>query len=215
MDCKHSVVRLVALLAGIAHGVAHAADPLGFYIGGGAGVSQVRGNLDFGGSLMRPISFEHNTTGWKVLAGIRPLSAIGAEAEYIDFGSVNDTTNIAATTSLGGVNETATTHPRAAAIFGVAYLPIPLPYLDVFAKAGVAELKSSVHANATVSCPLGIECLVINVLPYANRGTSTRPAYGAGMQVKFAGFAARVEYERISASSEYPDLLSFGLAWRF
>ena len=119
MDCKHSVVRLVALLAGIAHGVAHAADPLGFYIGGAAGVSQVRGDLDFG--------------------------------------SVNDTTNIAATTSLGGVNETATTHPRAAAIFGVAYLPIPLPYLDVFAKAGVAELKSSVHANATVSCPLGIE----------------------------------------------------------
>jgi hypothetical protein len=94
-------------------------------------------------------------------------------------------------------------------------LPIPLPYLDVFAKAGVAQLKSDVSATGQAMCPLNLPCLPVIVPPYAASGKSTHPAYGAGTQLKFTSFAVRAEYERISAGSGDVDLLSLGVTFGF
>jgi opacity protein-like surface antigen len=207
---------VVGILLLAACGSACAADPLGFYMGAGVGQSHVRSDLNlsaFGPLPSRGFSTEGTKTGWKAILGIRPLSIIGAEAEYIDFGSASGSASIPATVSTGGLNATVSSHPKAAALFAMGYLPIPLPYLDVFAKAGAARLRSSLNANAQVTCPISLPCIQIFVPPYSASASSTRFAYGAGLQVKVAGLAVRAEYERISAGGGDADLLSLALTW--
>jgi len=199
------------------------ADPLGFYIGAGVGHSQVRNDLNFGDfgvpALSGPFSVNDSTTGWKLMAGIRPLSFLGAEVAYVDFGSVSRAASIPATPTQIGINATATSHPKAAELFAVGYLPIPLPYLDVFAKAGVAQLKSDVRATPQVICQLndpacyGATPFPIIVNPYSASGSSAHLAYGAGAQLKFKGFTMRAEYERISVGSGDVNLLSLGVTF--
>ena len=191
-----------------------AADPVGFYIGAGGGHSQVRNDFEFGG-IGVPVSINGSPTGWKVMAGIRPLSILGAEVAYIDFGSISGAMSLPATTTQGGFNATATSHPKAAVLFAVGFLPIPLPYLDIFAKAGVAQLKSDVSATGQATCPLNLPCFPVFVPPYSASGNSTHPAYGAGAQLKFTNLAVRAEYERISAGSGDVDLLSLGVTLGF
>jgi opacity protein-like surface antigen len=196
-----------------------AADPLGFYIGAGVGHSQDHTDLnvgDFGiAGLSGPYSIHGSATGWKLMVGIRPLSILGAEVEYIDFGSIKGAASIPATPTQSGLNVTATSHPKAAALLAVGYLPIPLPYLDVFGKAGVAQLNFDVRATGQQMCPVGLPCLVAIVPPYSASGNHTRPAYGAGAQLKFKRLAVRAEYERISGGGGYADLLSFGVTFAF
>jgi opacity protein-like surface antigen len=210
----YSVVGILMLAA---CGSACAVDPLGFYMGAGVGQSHVRSDLNlsaFGPLPSRGFSTEGTKTGWKAILGIRPLSIIGAEAEFIDFGSVSGSASIPPTVSTGGLNATVSSHPKAAAVFAMGYLPIPLPALDVFAKAGAARLKSSVNATGQATCPVSVPtCFPIFVPPYSASGSSTRFAYGAGLQVKVAGLAVRAEYERISAGGGDPDLLSLALTW--
>jgi len=208
---KPAMAMLAALLA---WAPALPADPLGFYLGAGVGRSQVRTDVQFAAPTFGPLGFSEKETGWKVIVGIRPLSVIGAEAEYIDFGSASGTTGIAPTATRAGITATATSRPKAPALFAVGYLPIPVPHLDVFAKAGAAALKSSVHASGQGLCPTSMPCLLpIFIPPYSASGTSTRFTYGAGVQVKLASLAVRAEYERIHSSSGDPDLLSLALTW--
>src|SRR5205814_129284 len=83
-------------------------DPLGFYLGAGVGRSQVRTDVQFAAPTFGPLGFSEKATGWKLIVGIRPLSVIGAEAEYIDFGSASGATGIAPTATQGGINAAAT-----------------------------------------------------------------------------------------------------------
>jgi opacity protein-like surface antigen len=149
------------------------------------------------------------------MIGIRPLSTVGAEAEYIDFGNSG-----AVTIPSGAFEGAATTHPKAAALLAVGYLPIPLPHLDIFGKVGAAELKTDISAAGNLfgsncgfrSAPV---CDPVSPLQYSAHGSSARLAYGAGVQVKLDHLALRAEYERISAPGSDPDLLSLGLLWEF
>src|SRR5271155_5870897 len=63
-----------------------AANPLGAYIGAGVGVSNVGNdnyyNYGYNGGY-------GNEVAWKGMIGIRPIAFVGAELEYIDFGSSN------------------------------------------------------------------------------------------------------------------------------
>ena len=204
----------LALVMTIGWAPALAADPLGFYIGAGVGHSQVRNDFDFS-DVGIPVSINGSATGWKLMAGVRPLSILGAEVAYIDFGSINRAVSIPATPTQGGLNATATSHPKAAALLAVGYLPIPLPYLDLFAKVGVAQLKSDVSATGQATCPLNLPCLPVVVPPYSASGKSTHLTYGAGAQLKFTSLAVRGEYERISASSGDVDLLSLSVTFGF
>jgi opacity protein-like surface antigen len=179
----------VGLLLFAACDSACAVDPLGFYMGAGVGRSHVRSDLNFS-AFGPPFPGGFSTVGTKGSASIPP------------------------TVSTGGLNATVSSHPKAAAVFAMGYLPIPLPALDVFAKAGAARLKSSVNATGQATCPISVPtCFPIFVPPYSASGSSTRFAYGAGLQVKVAGLAVRAEYERISAGGGDPDLLSLALTW--
>src|SRR3981081_1913014 len=124
---------------------AAAADPLGFYVGGAAGQATLRvdhavlrGNAVDVAVASNPFSFSKHATGWKLQVGLRPISFIGAEIEYVDFGSSS------ASYSGGSVHSylsyQANTRAKATTAFGVLYAPIPLPWFDVYGKAGLARL---------------------------------------------------------------------------
>jgi hypothetical protein len=151
--------------------------------------------------------------------GFRPLPFLGAEAEYIDFGSSGTTSVVVYPTprTLAMVG-TGTTHPTATTLFAVGYLPVPLPYLDIFLKAGLTELRSDINFLGAVGCvprpPGGGICDPYGSAQASDKGNTTRPAYGAGLQMKLGGFAVRAAYERISVNTGDPALLSLGLTWR-
>jgi len=165
------------------------ADPLGAYLGASVGESTVKAD---------PLDFSEHDLGWKALVGIRPLALLGVEIAYTDFGHPNYSQGVPL-----GLN--ASVRASATEALGLVYLPLPVPFLDVYGKGGVARLNY--HANSSSGC---LACA-----PYNPDYTSTRLAYGGGVQLKFSKLAARVEYERISASEGDPSLLSVGLTWTF
>ena len=162
-------------------------DPLGFYVGGAVGLAEDRSD-DFS------LSFDKGMAGWKVLAGIRPISVLGAEVEYVDFGNPH-------TTFYGGTVN-ANVKASAEGLYALAYLPIPVPTLDFYAKAGVARLQTSTNAEFPAN-------------NFASSSNNEHGAYGAGARVKFGPVSVGLEYERVAATDGNQDLYSLGLLWGF
>jgi len=202
-NARLAVIATIAAGLTLATQVARAADdPAGFYLGGSIGEANVRLNQSVSDATT---SFDEHHNGWKALIGFRPISVVGAELEYIDFGKPTTTTTSGAGTTVTEAQS------KAAALFGMVYLPLPVPFLDVFGKAGYARLQTTGDI-VDVQCVTGAPgCGTL----FALNRTDTRLAYGAGVQVKFANVAVRAEYERIDASTGDPDMLSLGLTWGF
>ncbi len=190
-----AIASIVALVAA----PAATADPLGLYVGGGIGQSRVA--IDNAGSFALA-GFDEHRGAWKVLAGLRPVSFVGAEVEYIDFGHPSRTVTQA------GVQWQVDAQARAVAMFGVAYLP--LGPLAVFAKAGPARLDTSASGQIT-NCPPGFLC----VPPFHYSASATHVGYGAGVRLGVRSLAARAEVERISTGNGSLDLMSVGVTWSF
>lgn len=206
MSQRFASVRVVAAVAVLSPVPAFAADLLGFYAGAAVGHADVRANqgaFAVGTQPGTPLGFNEHATGWKVLVGIRPISLIGAELGYADFGhpSAHPLNSLPFDT-------TADAHPRATTLSGLLYAPIPAPLLDLYGRVGVSRLRSDVHAIA--GC-----CSLVPIPPFALSETTTEFAYGAGAQLKFSALAVRLEYERVNASGGDQDLLSIGLNWTF
>ena len=104
-------------------GAATAADN-GIYIGGSIGQANVEVEDDIA-------DFDGDDTGFKVIAGIRPLDFLGFELNYVDLGAPEE----------GGVEVDATGIDA----FAVGFLPLPL--VDLFAKVGVVSWDSSVSVE--------------------------------------------------------------------
>jgi Outer membrane protein beta-barrel domain len=194
--------------------IAAAEDPFGFYVGGAVGEATLRsGNVPYLQALLgtTPAAFYAHNTGWKAVIGVRPISFVGAELEYIDFGRVPG--SIPGTFLIGNVQ--GDLHSNATALFGVAYLPLPVVLLDVYAKAGIARYQTSdTFSSGPLSCREPLLC-IIGPVSYRIDRTDARFAYGVGTRVKLSAFAIRAEYERIAANGADPDLVSLGLTWSF
>lgn len=193
--------RQAAMLAGVlvaasAGGIARAVDPFGFYVGGGIGGSGVRleqrlsSNPSAASALL---DFSEHPTGWTVLAGVRPVSVLGAEIAYTDFGHPS------ASYSLAGQAVAADVHATSTSLSGLFYLPIPLPVLDIYARVGLSHLNetASVTGNGFV--------------PFSASGSQSRLGYGAGVQLRLAGVGIRADYQRVSARAGDPDMFSLGV----
>jgi hypothetical protein len=211
---------LAATVVGMAAGVCAASAPacadnlLGFYLGAGVGGSTVRSdNTSVGGFGYGYDGYYQDPThhfAWKAIAGVRPISIVGAELEYIDFGHPGGD---------GGYygyydNYGPDSHPRAVAAFGVGHLPLPIPFLDIYGKAGAARLHTNVNGFD------GSGCGPYQTYPQCGSITSqgrwdTRFAYGAGVQTRLWGLSVRAEYERIDSPYGDPDLVSVGATWTF
>ena len=154
----------LALAAGAAR-----ADNGFFYVG--AGVSKDKlSNIAPSGGLS-----DLDNTSWKVLAGLRVLSVFGFEADYLNLGSQ--------TSSF--VNVSSHSEAKAFTGYAVGYLLIPVPFLDVYGKAGLARWKLSGSAGTPGS-----------IFAFSDSGTEF--AWGAGAQANFGNIGARLEYERFS-----------------
>jgi opacity protein-like surface antigen len=171
-------------------------DLLGLYVGGAVGQSQVEANVPTVGD------FKENHSAFKVIAGIRPISLIGAELSYIDFGHPSGNIN--------GVPSDVS--EKGADAFAVLYLPVPV--VDVFVKAGLARLQSTTNSGLRI----GIACTITDICgPVLFRldRTNTSFAAGAGAQFKLGTWAVRAEYERFNAAGGNPTLVSLGVTWTF
>jgi hypothetical protein len=195
---------------GLASG-ARADNPLGAYVGVGVGQSNVgnNDNYDYGyyGGY-----HDHNAT-WKVIAGVRPLSIVGAEVEYIDFGKGNGDSGYYAGNDY---YSNASSHPKATVLYGLGYLPLPLPFIDVYGKLGVARLQTTIDTNVYPgSCTTPASDGTCPPLSYRTDQTDTKFAYGAGLQGKWQDFAFRAEYERISSQFGDPAAFTISATWTF
>jgi opacity protein-like surface antigen len=165
----------------VAAGTAQAGVPgVDVYLGAGVGQS----NADVSASDLGISSFDKKDLGWKLFLGGRFVSTVGAELDYIDFGKPN-----------GGGAEV---KYKALAGFGMFYLPLPLPVIDVYAKAGLARVSSD-----------------LTVTTSSFNTKDTKFAYGAGVQLKFGSLAIRGEYERFKVDGTKPSMLTVALSKSF
>ena len=175
--------------------------PLGLYLGGALGRANVRVDSRTTGNLF---DLDADDLGWKAMLGVRPIPALGAEFEYIDFGHPSRTLDAVRTDS----------RARGAGLFAVGYLPVPV--VDVFGKVGVARLQTIAKGASETVQPSGEVCNNSSVsCLFDSDHTDTRFAYGGGVQFKISRLGIRAEYERISARGGDPSLLSVGAIWTF
>ncbi|HTV96906.1 MAG TPA: hypothetical protein VME42_12920 [Steroidobacteraceae bacterium] len=208
--------RVSAVCAFIAAGAlgascgALADNPLGAYVGAGVGTSNVgnNDNYDFGYYG----GYHDHDAAWKAMIGIRPLPFAGAELEYIDFGSGNGNTGFYANNYVYD----SSSHPKATVLYGVGYLPLPLPFFDVYGKAGVARLQSDINTYAYPGgyCPPPYSACAA---PFSYRldQTDTKFAWGAGVQARWQDLGFRAEYERIDSQYGDPSAFLVGITWTF
>jgi opacity protein-like surface antigen len=177
-------------------GPALAADPIGWYVGGAMGQAQVTEEVR-GTPVSAPFRFQETHSAFKLMVGARPISLLGAEVSYMDFGNP------------GGFfsGYPANASMKGGSAFGMLYLPVPI--IDVYLKAGIASIHSTVSGSVLVPCPT---CIPIT---FQQSQTNTGFAGGAGLQLKFGSWAARAEYERFNAAGDNPYMLSLGLTWSF
>jgi hypothetical protein len=128
----------------------------------------------------------------RMMAGPRPLSLLGAEFAHIDLGHpISRPSGSANPTSMKGT-----------AAFGVLHLPLPSSVIDVYAKAGLARLTSTLPLTS------GLQPLVPNRI-------DTSFAGGAGAQFKLGSWALRAEYKQFIAAGGRPGVVSLGFRWNF
>lgn len=188
---RPAAVLLATLALGAAGTSPARADDSLLYVGGAVGQSNVK---------VGQIDFNETQIGWKALIGTRPISLLGAELAYIDFGSP--------TRSINGINNEASA--KGASATGLIYLPLPLPLVDVYGKAGLARLQASANAYAANCGTQGVGCSL-----FAFNRKNTQPTYGVGAQAHWGAFAARVEFEHFQTAGGSPSLLSVGITYGF
>jgi len=129
-----------------------------------------------------------DSTNWKVYAGFRPISMLAVEADYIDLGSQ--------TIDSSPSPDYNSTHLqyKAFAGYAVGFAPIPVPYLDVFGKIGVARWTLS--GGNTAVCGLCANTPGRSFFSLSDNGTQF--AWGVGGQVHVGNFGGRLEYENFN-----------------
>lgn len=190
---RPSVV-VAIILVSMPFQLAHADNLLGLYFGGAAGQSQVEATAPY------DANFDEKHSAFKFILGIRPISLVGVEVAYDNFGHPRRTNGFFATDVT----------MKGESAFGVLYLPVPI--VEAFLKAGLAGTVSTATTN--IVCPLGYLCPAL-ASPERESRTNAGVAGGAGVQVKIGSLAVRGEYERFNAAGGNPSLLSVGIIWKF
>jgi hypothetical protein len=159
-------MRKLVLLMGLSLAATVArADNGFFYLGAGVVRNSVSDITALGGLP------DIKNTSWKAYIGVRPLDWLAAEGDYIDLGS----------------GDSASSHAdgNAVAVYAVGFLPIPLPIVDIFGKAGFAHWKLNGNVNSLVS-------------PGSLSTNGSEFAWGIGAQAHISIVGARLEYENFN-----------------
>lgn len=164
-----SLLLVTALTLGAS--VAHA-DNGSFYFGAGATSYKLNDILVQGTAFP-----DLNKSSWKVFAGFRPISAFAVEADYLDLGSATaegECTECCMKVCRGFLQSDA----QVFAAYALGFLPIPVPFLDIYGKAGFARSKLGTNDSGFTT---------------SNRDTEF--AWGVGVQAHTSMLGARLEYE--------------------
>jgi opacity protein-like surface antigen len=163
-----------------------------FYFGAGVTSNHVSPTEQQGFATFLPNNI--NSTSWQAFVGIRPISLLAVEADYIALGSQASAIQTPMSCVSGNICAvTRESDAKALAGYAVGFLPIPLPYLDVYGKAGLARYK----LNDTITYDLAA----------APTYTSSQPdnvtvfTWGAGVQAHFGMIGGRLEYTGFSKAS--------------
>jgi opacity protein-like surface antigen len=156
----------------------------GFFLGAGIGQSNVALDED-----TEVPAFDEDDTGFKVIAGVRPLDWLGAELNYIDLGKpAGDVEGVRVETEAAGV-----------AAYGLLFLPLPL--VDIYGKLGVVRWDAEAR---------------IPDLGFSADDSGTDFAWGAGVQVRVLSLGVRLEYERFEISDlDETSFLSLSVTYTF
>lgn len=211
-------ISMLALLTIAMMPPARAANSLlSIYIGGAYGHANLAArdtglmSVDLPGSQLG--SFDVGHSAYQIIAGIRGLDLLGAEFDYFDLGTASTSPPWAS----GGFFDTlssAQISQKGEAAFALLYLPVPV--IDVYLKAGVTRLTTSLHASAAAAfCPPYLLCPISRSGHGSANTTETGLAAGAGVQWEIGAWALRADYERFTALGEHPSLISVGATWSF
>src|SRR5579883_630090 len=133
-------------------------------------------------------SFDVGHSAFQLAAGVRALEFLGAEVDYFDLGSGD------ASPSWSGVGSITNAHvsQKGEAAFAMLYLPVP--FIDLYLKAGAARLTTNLYAQASSpTCPAGYACPAITCpvggcptfsANGSRRAVETTFAGGVGVQLK-------------------------------
>jgi hypothetical protein len=168
-----------AMLALLGFGSAAMAADNGVYLG--ASIGQADAEVREG-----PVRFDGDDTGFKIIGGLRPLDWLGIEANYVNFGKIE--------------NRGYKLDADAFAAYAVGFLDVGP--IDLFAKGGVVNYDASVSRR-------GVRGRLLS-----DDGTDL--AYGVGVQFRLLSLSLRAEYEVFKADRlDDMNLLSVGFTYTF
>jgi Outer membrane protein beta-barrel domain len=186
-------MRRLILLAALALGATAVQAENGvFYLGAGV----TNGSLT---DTSNGVATDLKNTSWKAFAGVRPFKWVAVEADYIDLGSGSN--------SPFSNTQIITTHADASAwaAYVVGFLPVSLPVVDFYAKAGFARWK--LNSNYTQYDPN----FPNSVYTASSSSTGSDFAWGIGVQARFSIVGVRLEYEGLDVHSNYTQVASLSL----
>jgi hypothetical protein len=196
---RPAVMLLTAAFLNMLASPTHASEPTPLYAGAAVGQSRLDGSVDF---------------AWAALIGTRPLTALGAELQYVDLGH---TSSIISVQTPYPATLSRDAQARGVAVFAVAYLPLPISNFDIDLKAGLSRLESTESRAYT---PIPIDTCVLPLPPNPACGshihqTNMNFAWGAGIRVHISHVVLRADFERFLVAGDHPSLLSLGVALAF
>jgi len=168
-------MRRLILLTVLALGatVARAESGL-FYLGAGVTSNKLH-DIVVQGSTFPDI----DSTSWKAFIGFRPIRLFAVEAGYLDLGSSPTVEGDCTFCCMVACRGTYRSDSEAFVAYALGFLPIPVPFLDIYGKAGLARWKLNGSQFASVV--------------FSDSGTDF--AWGVGLQAHISMFGARLEYE--------------------
>jgi opacity protein-like surface antigen len=186
---------LAATALGAASRSATAADN-GFYLGGGIAQSDYR--------LANPTAvsgLDDEDTGWKLIAGFRPLDSFAVEVNYADHGAAAIPGSLICPPGIGlACPARFELSAKTLSAFAVGFAT--LPFVDLFGKVGAASWKVEARANSTT---LG---------GFSTDEDDVDFAWGAGVQARFGSLAGRLEYERFRVVNDDDlDAITLSVTW--
>lgn len=165
----------------------------GIYIGGSA----LEASADYDAQLAPFNAPSEDSSGFKLIGGIRPLDRLGVEANYVSLGEADFALPVVCPAVVGfPCPDQISLETRAVSVSAVGYFTVP--FADIFGRVGVARWATDLTAEGFES---------------TERGTD--PTFGAGAQLRLGGFAVRLEYERFKLADDAADAVSVGFTYTF
>ena len=170
----------------------------------GASFADVSADYGWRNSLLAAPADE-DSSGFKLIGGVRPFDHFAIEADYADFGTTKAELSIVCIAMVGyPCPNRASIDTRAVSVSMLGFVTLPL--IDIYGRVGVARWEADGDVRFT-SAGNGLS------MPTTREGTD--PVLGVGVQFRFASMALRAEYEHFEILNDSAGVVSVGLTYTF